>query len=205
MSLLSIGSNRKLGKKVGIFNLPPGRTCPGKTAECAQVCYANKASRCYKSARQHRETCYEASLLPGFEALIVAEIIVKKIKQVRIHEAGDFYSQEYLDKWVRITTFCPDTTFLAFTKSFHLDFSQLPPNVKLFYSLDTTTTAPVPGGKNTALTLPKGVKTGPAGVHVCTPVGKATDLSRDKEHYHYCGEACTYCWENKGDVAWIRH
>jgi len=64
----------------------------------------------------------------------------KKIKQVRIHEAGDFYSQAYLDNWFLIAKEFPGLTFYAYTKSFHLDFSGKPSNFVLIASFDESST-----------------------------------------------------------------
>jgi len=206
MSLLSIGNNKKLSKSVGVFNLPAQATCPGKTPECTKICYAMKAERMYRSAHEMRQRNLLAAELPDFPAMITTEIALWKLGRIRVHESGDFYCQGYLDKWITIATLNPAVTFLAFTKSFHLDFSKAPVNLVLFYSLDTSTDpATLPKElRHTAVTLQKGVMMAP-GRHVCIPVGKDAALVRSKEHYHYCGDSCKYCWDNTGDVAWIKH
>jgi hypothetical protein len=37
-------------------------------------------------------------------------------KYVRIHDAGDFYSLEYLLLWLEIVKACPNVTFYCYTK-----------------------------------------------------------------------------------------
>ena len=46
--------------------------------------------------------------------------------KVRIHESGDFYSQEYVNNWVSIAKQRPNVVFLAYTKRMNdFDFSEL--------------------------------------------------------------------------------
>lgn len=205
MSLLSVGSNKKMGKKVGIFNLPAQHTCPGKTANCSRICYAMKAERCYASARKKRESNLFASKDADFEAKIVSEIRALGLKKIRIHESGDAYNQVYLNKWFRIAAAVPDVKFLMFTKSFHLNWSGKPDNLVVYSSIDTSSKQqPIPG-MHTALTLPKG-QLKSRSRHVCGPVGKdPVTLKKSPDHYNYCGVECTFCWDDAGNVAWITH
>lgn len=41
-----------------------------------------------------------------------------KKDEVRIHESGDFYNQNYLDAWVKVANAFPNVVFYAYTKSF---------------------------------------------------------------------------------------
>jgi len=66
--------------------------------------------------------------------------VLHKVDTVRIHEAGDFYAQIYLDRWFLIASRFPKLKFYAYTKSFHLDFSNKPSNFVLIASFDDTTT-----------------------------------------------------------------
>ena len=133
--------NRKLPKSTMIFNLPARVTCPGKTAFCNKSCYALKAERMYSQVLPARQYNFEASRLDTFD-LSMHELIQKnkkKIKQVRIHESGDFYNQAYLLKWYRICLNNPGIKFYAYTKSFHLNFAGKPSNLVLIASFDNTT------------------------------------------------------------------
>lgn len=198
VSLLSIGCNRKLGKKIGIFNLPAQKTCPGMTKYCAKVCYAMKAERCYKSAREKRIKNWDSSKSDNFVQSILSEIKKHKLIRVRIHESGDFYSQEYLDKWTEICTQCPDVTFLAYTKTFNLfDFSEKPDNMVIYYSLDSTSPEQPRDNKNQTCMIFEKKKDIPKGYYKCPPVSK--------NHHNYCGESCNVCWKGKKKVAWTKH
>ena len=140
--LLQFG-NFKLPKTTGIFNLPRVKTCPGRTSFCMQHCYAKKAERQYKTAAAYRERMYQLSTAQDF-VQVMTGYITKKIASrgldtIRIHEAGDFYDQVYLDKWIAIAQALPLVTFYAYTKSFKLDFSKRPANMIVRGSVDPTT------------------------------------------------------------------
>ncbi len=101
-----------------IFNLPAvalkqedgGKIiCCEAPDTCKRVCYAKRDQR-YTKVYSNRKENYELSLKDDF-----AQIMIDNIKLVlheyensdvkvvyRIHESGDFYSEEYLDKWVEI-------------------------------------------------------------------------------------------------------
>jgi hypothetical protein len=138
MDIMSLG-NLKLPKTTAIFNLPSGKTCPGKTRYCKEVCYARKAERLYKQVPRFRMQNYLLSLTDEFVRVIKEELDRKKVKTVRIHESGDCYSQEYYNKWIRIAMNRPDITFYAYTKSFDLDYYSTPNNLILWASLDHST------------------------------------------------------------------
>jgi len=49
-------------------------------------------------------------------------------KAVRIHDAGDFYSEEYLRAWLRVIDAHPDVLFYAYTKAVAMFRSVVEPN-----------------------------------------------------------------------------
>ena len=209
--LLSVGQNRKLGKDVAVFNLPRGITCPGKTKICDSICYADKAERMYKTAREKRIRNHQASLRPDFVDLITAELlaplrkgrVMKAISPVRTaaaciashrwQESGDVYSQMYLDKIFQVCRNTPLVIHLMYTKSFHLDWSKKPDNLQVLWSVDATTTATVPAGATAALVL-KGVPP-PPGAVTCQHTATA----------HYCGTQCMTCWTGRISVYFPKH
>ena len=160
---ISLG-NAKLGN-IPQFNLPPRKSCPN-CKHCSGIwdghkysCYADKALRIYPTVSK----CWNRNLkacrknLDNVYTDIVEYLQTSKPEWFRIHSAGDFYSQEYLDMWIRITKEFPDVRFLAFTKSFHLSFRSKPRNLKVIYSImPTTPKAGVPrGSKAYAGPIPK--------------------------------------------------
>jgi hypothetical protein len=121
------GGNAKL-KKDGIvtFNLPAGKTCP-KAGICRSFCYACKGNYQYPSVAMNAEGNLVASRHRNFVAMMILEcqdLLDRGLSRVRFHSSGDFYSQDYLDKWVAVMTVFPEITFYAYTKSLHLDWSE---------------------------------------------------------------------------------
>lgn len=134
--------NKKLPKGTMIFNIPAVVTCPLRTVFCEKSCYALKAEVQYKHVvPQARERNLTISRNDDFIERMrdTIEKNAHKVKQVRIHESGDFYNQAYLDKWFTIARMFPDINFHAYTKSFHLDFSGKSLNFVLIASFDKTT------------------------------------------------------------------
>ena len=92
-----------------------------------QGCFAIKAERMYPNVLPSRTIKYKVSLTEHFVGAISAELLrydlwlkTKNIphRVVRIHEAGEMYSNEYVDKWIEIAKLNPKWTFYTFTKRF---------------------------------------------------------------------------------------
>lgn len=129
--------NKKLksGKKIKflIWNLPAVITCPF-AGICKGFCYAKKAEKYYPSVLPCRMRNLEFSMSEEFVPLMIEfiKIQLNRLKDgqqiwFRIHESGDFYSAEYLEKWVEICKFFAldkRIVFLAYTKS-HKYFAEL--------------------------------------------------------------------------------
>ena len=120
------------------------RSCdliPGPEEQgCKTHCYAKKIERIYPSARRRYETNFTDSQLPTFVSVMNAEIKAHKKLQktgvMRIHVAGDFYSNEYLQKWFAIANLNPNILFYGYTKSYNLDWSGRPVNLVMKLSDD---------------------------------------------------------------------
>lgn len=107
------------------FNLPTGHTCP-HALEC--VVKVNRETGKFTN-ESHAFRCYAASAerFPGVrnsrwtnfdDVQSATEIeLPKNCKAVRIHAAGDFFSQEYFDLWMDTARKNPDVEFWAYTKS----------------------------------------------------------------------------------------
>ena len=117
--LLSKG-NAKLHKSVGIWSIIASQEVCGR--EC-EGCYAIKEQNRWKgtiiSGRTNR---LELSKGLFFREQMIEEINKSKYKYIRIHGSGEFYSQEYVDKWTAIVRNCPDKLFYAYTKR-HNEFN----------------------------------------------------------------------------------
>lgn len=134
--------NRKVSKLDAVaFGIPALKsetgfiTCPMAGA-CAAICYARQGSYTWEPVRRAREANL-AAIREGvhqFAADAIADLSHIKASIVRIHDSGDFFSQDYLDAWIFIARKFPEKTFYAYTKSLHLDFSFAPKNLKITQS-----------------------------------------------------------------------
>jgi hypothetical protein len=101
--------------------LPDGRTyntCPS-AGICAQVCYARSGSYRFSNVleRHQRNLAYVMDDLPAFAEQMIAEIGRKRGPViVRVHDAGDFFSDAYLTGWLTIMAARPEARFYAYTK-----------------------------------------------------------------------------------------
>ena len=141
------------------FSLPAGYTCP-----FAKVCksISNRKTgkirdfgdiRCFQTSLETARPSVRASRWNNQELLFkktkeeMAKIILKSLAHhefsvrpvhiMRIHDSGDFFSQEYFDAWLEVIRARPDIVFYAYTKS--LPFwkqrkDEIPINFKLIAS-----------------------------------------------------------------------
>jgi len=124
------------------FNLPAGHSCP--YARDCKIKVDRQTGKFDRTGTKFR--CYAASAerFPGvrnsrwnnFEAMKKGEEIIlpEGATHIRIHGSGDFFSQEYFDKWLEVARKNPDVTFWAFTKSIRFWVNRLgkiPPNLCL--------------------------------------------------------------------------
>ena len=174
--------NKKTGK-VLIWSLPAKKTCPGSTEMCRKNCYAKKAEKQFPPVLPCRELNLESTKWDSFEAqmiLRIAKMTQRREYLFRIHESGDFYNQDYLDKWKRIAAALPNIKFLAFTKSYHLDFSDTPENLRIVVSVFPDSP-----------TIPKSIEHLPRAY-----AGNCELIEKTMECYGEC-ETCGLCWELK--------
>lgn len=141
--------NETLG--VYTWNLPAGRTCPGKSAWCRKYCYAGKGNFRHKSTQKCHQQHFIESQKADFVEKISEEIIAKKIKILRIHSSGDIYSVKYGKKLISLIKSNPTCKFYLYTriwrqKRFHAILRQLCQlqNCTVLASLDPTISEIVP-------------------------------------------------------------
>jgi hypothetical protein len=137
-----LSTNSKL-KKDGIFSfgIPAYKsrdgmlTCPA-ALHCIKGCYARNGTYNFGTVKNAQEKRLELTKdRELFTAVIDTELKNKKVKILRIHDSGDFYSKAYLDTWLYIIKINPHIRFYAYTKMIPL-FSGLvlPPNFTVIYS-----------------------------------------------------------------------
>lgn len=130
---VNVNGNKKLvnNDKVRwiIWNLPSIVTCPHATEHCKKSCYALKAEKVYPSAKVSRYTNYDDAQAHEIFAdrmifTLETELATKKFKGklaiVRVHESGDFFSQEYANAWMKVVDYFKnrkEICFMWYTKS----------------------------------------------------------------------------------------
>lgn len=129
MALLTQNSELK---EIGVYNwtlpalgvkLDDGRvvrTCP-QAGACARFCYARNGTYNFPTAKAAHARNLKMVLddLAGWKGAMLEELSKKKYrggKHVRIHDSGDFFSDEYTEAWLDIARQIPDVTFYAYTK-----------------------------------------------------------------------------------------
>jgi len=135
--------NSKLGPIIHTFSLPAVTTCPGRTARCEGVCYADRGYFYMANVQESLAANHAASLKPNFVAKIVREIKQRRVRILRIHVSGDFYGIGYARKWVEIAQRCRSTVFKCNTRSWRRrdilpgirELSKLP-NTRIWLSAD---------------------------------------------------------------------
>ena len=123
------------------FSLPAYKTKSGKTVcpfakDCIKYCYAQKGNYTFPSVIKGLNNRYELSKTDEFVPKMNATIILERPTHVRIHDSGDFYSVEYLNKWISIANDNKEVIFYAYTKSikFFINGLKLPKNLKIIFS-----------------------------------------------------------------------
>lgn len=157
---LMLGLNKT---QVVNFDLPAGFTCPaallcqsyahkvtgkltrGKHSEFE--CYAAKIERIYPTSRKLHWQNFELirrmpQNMESIASLIQASIDIaqasrsekNKIKVIRIHSSGDFFSKVYFQAWVLVAINNPEIVFFAYTKMLPLMSIERPSNFGMVYS-----------------------------------------------------------------------
>lgn len=179
-----------------IWNIPAVKTCPFRTKHCEKFCYARKAETAYPDCLPARERNFRASMESDFVELMTAYIhkacshaSYRNAKEVvvRIHESGDFYNQEYMDKWFAIASACadiPNVRFMAYTKSVrYLVGRAIPENVAIRYSVWDDT-------KQEDIELAEEM-----GLPIYTAVDKFTDETEEMRCRCEDCATCGKCWD----------
>lgn len=119
-------------RPLGIYNwtipaltaeLPDGRrvkTCPA-AGICASLCYARVNTYRFPNVLAAHTRNLQRTLddLDGWTDDMIDELTARRYrggKWVRIHDAGDFYSDAYTEAWLEVARATPDVTFYAYTR-----------------------------------------------------------------------------------------
>ena len=115
--------------------------CPNAGA-CVNLCYARNGTYLFPNVKAKHLDNLERTLsdLGQWQSDMLEDIKShKKITYVRIHDAGDFYSDAYLQSWLDIAILTPAVTFYSYTKEVsrfkRMVEGACPKNFKYLYSL----------------------------------------------------------------------
>lgn len=152
-ALLTQG-NEKLSPGVFHFDIPAGRTCPGKSRLCSRRCYARRSRYRFPQVQERLAWAYAQTKRSDFVERMVREIYRKGVILMRWHCAGDIYSPAYGRKVLEIIARSDHCTFWLYSRSWRVP-AILPvlkaisalPNAHVWFSADAETRYPteVPG------------------------------------------------------------
>lgn len=126
--------NKKLGR-ISSFSLPLTSCYKEQSKHCSKYCYAKKMYRLYPAYREKMNYNYKVAKSDDFVERMCYELKEASMF-VRIHVSGDFFSQEYLEKWYEIARRNPRHIFYCYTKAIFLDFWGRPNNLIIYLSDD---------------------------------------------------------------------
>lgn len=139
MKLKFLTQNKKMKKssndaRVFNFGIPAKSTCLG-AGECKKYCYAAKGFYLWPNVNEAQQRRLKATKETNFCIEMLGDIFKSGATHIRIHDSGDFYSREYLHKWIKIIEACPHVQFYAYTKMIPLFKKEvLPENFTVIYS-----------------------------------------------------------------------
>jgi hypothetical protein len=127
-------TNKKLGRGIYAFDLPAVVSCPDSD-KCFNPCYANKGTFLFKSTKRSNTYNYAIALhdLKYLQEQLINEINKKKIKVIRIHSSGDFYSKEYFLMWCNIAEITGISIF-TYSKAPQIEGIKVPGNLNIINS-----------------------------------------------------------------------
>ena len=135
-------TSKKLGIKIFNFSIPAYKSVTGEVIckyakDCVKYCYAQKGNyKRFPKIGELMEQRYLISKQSIFVGLMNIEIKKKKADAIRVHDSGDFYSREYLQKWISIANDNPNVNFYAYTKSLpYFKDITLPENMDVIFSV----------------------------------------------------------------------
>lgn len=206
------------------FSLQAGKTCPsshatigehGDNAICGE-CYAKGGSYVWSTtiAAQMRRLSQILESIKNdngdtWVSAMVAEITkaTKKEKYFRIHDAGDFFSVEYVNLWVRIAEALPSVKFWAPTREYISKNADMLPALVRLASLPNVVVRPSAVSFDTPSPIVPGLSAGTTVLrsltvldnhNVCPSTVKGNDKTCD-------GNNCRRCWDGTSQVAYVEH
>ena len=137
---ISGGTERKDNRKLGsipTFSTAPIISC-GNCSGCKHDCYALKNMFVFRESIR-KSWIKNFAIAKHNRAQVWADIdkflTKKQPRTFRYHVSGDILDQQYLNSMSDMAKKHSNTKFLAFTKMYHLDYSDIPDNLKIVVSV----------------------------------------------------------------------
>ncbi len=133
-------TSKELGVKVFNFGIPAYKSASGKLTcpfadECIKFCYAKKGAYVWSNVQPAFEKRYQLSKTNDFIQAMSDEINKKRPDYVRVHDSGDYYSKQYLNKWLAIALNFPNVKFYSYTNCVKMFKDiKLPNNYDIIFS-----------------------------------------------------------------------
>ena len=133
-------TSKELGVRVFNFGIPAYKSASGKLTcpfadECIKFCYAKKGAYVWSNVQPAFEKRYQLSKTNKFVPAIIDEIVNKRPDYVRVYDSGDYYSKQYLQKWLRIAKTFPEVNFYSYTNCIKMFKGiELPSNYDIIFS-----------------------------------------------------------------------
>jgi hypothetical protein len=144
--------NHKLGRSlIWGFGLPSGTpdACPGLSDACRADCYAVAVERYRPAAAARYRANRRAAERYDFARRVRAFLVLHRVRVVRVHTGGDFYSPEYARKWLEVMRRSPRVRFFFYTRSWRvsairtvIDQMAELDNCRVWFSADRDTGVP---------------------------------------------------------------
>tara|TARA_B100001250_G_C19734542_1_gene760140 strand:+ start:588 stop:1196 length:609 start_codon:yes stop_codon:yes gene_type:complete len=133
-------TSKELNVRVFNFGIPAYKSASGRLTcpfakECIKFCYARKGAYIWSNVSPAFEKRYQITLQHDFVRHMSEEIEIKRPDYIRVHDSGDYYSREYLMKWLEIAAIHPHIRFYSYTNCVDmLKKVDLPENYDIIYS-----------------------------------------------------------------------
>jgi len=175
--MLTPGNHKLGGHLIWGFGLPSGTpdTCPGLSETCRTHCYAVAFERYRPAAAAKCRRNLALARRRDFERLVRAFLVLHRVRVVRVHVGGDYFSARYARKWLRVMRRSPRTLFYFYSRSWRvaaikavIDRMAELPNCRAWYSIDNSTDLPadVPPRVRLAWLMTAPDDDPPAGTHL---------------------------------------
>lgn len=119
------------------------KTCP-KAGHCITGCYAKSGTYNFPVVANKYEQRLELAQSEAFAETLFNEIQLAQNKAekngkecvIRIHDSGDFFSEEYAQAWLKVIRAHCDIKFYAYTKmvKYFKSLDNMPQNLTIIYS-----------------------------------------------------------------------